>query len=303
MVAWLATWLAFCVFAASAAGAQFTFAALGDTPYNAEEEARFVPLIAELNGNDLAFVLHIGDFKSGWSNCSDELYRERREWFGLSHHPFVYIPGDNDWTDCWRGPAGGYQPRERLRRLRELFFSQPVSLGQRPIDLERQTRSPSPQPYPEHARWIHQRILFLTVNVPGGDNNRERDRAEFAARDAAVRQWIEESFRVARTRQLAGVVIAMQANPWAAAGPRRDGFAPLLETLRTETREFAGEVVLIHGDTHRFRVDQPLIDPATQRPVANFTRIEVFGSPNINWVRVRVDETDGRVKFSAEPGS
>ena len=300
LIATLALW---CALAGPAAAAQFTFAALGDTPYNAEEEARFVPLIAELNSNDLAFVIHIGDFKSGWSDCSDALYRERQEWFGLSHHPFIYVPGDNDWTDCWRGPAGGYQPVERLRRLRELFFPQSQSLGQRAIDLEQQPRSSSPRPYPEHARWIHQRILFLTVNVPGGDNNMSRDRAEFLARDAAVREWITASFRIASARQLRAVVLAMQANPWAAAGPRARGYAPLLATLRTQAREFPGEVLLIHGDTHRYRVDRPLVDPDTQQPIPNFTRIEVFGSPNINWVRVRIDESSGGVKFSAEPGS
>jgi hypothetical protein len=301
LIAALALWWALAGFAAAAD--PFTFAALGDTPYNAEEEARFVPLIAELNRNDLAFVIHIGDFKSGWSDCSDELYRERGEWFGLSHHPLIYVPGDNDWTDCWRGPAGGYQPTERLLKLRELFFARPVSLGQRALHLERQTRSASPRPYPEHARWVHQRILFLTVNVPGGDNNMSRDRAEFLGRDAAAREWISASFRIARDRKLAGVVLAMQANPWAAAGPRRRAYAPLLETLRTETRNFPGEVLLIHGDTHRHRVDRPLIDPDTQERIPNFTRIEVFGSPTQNWVRVRVDETDAGVRFSAEPGS
>ena len=300
LIAALALWWAV---AGATTAAGFTFAALGDTPYNAEEEARFVPLIAELNRNDLAFVIHIGDFKSGWSDCSDELYRERREWFGLSHHPFIYIPGDNDWTDCWRGPAGGYQPTERLLRLRELYFTQPASLGQRALELERQSAGAAPRPYPEHARWVHRGLLFLTLNVPGGDNNLGRDRGEFLARDAAARAWIRESFRIARARHLAGIVLAMQANPWAAAGPRRLGYAPLLETLRVESREFPGEVLLIHGDTHRYRVDRPLIDPDTGERIANFTRIEVFGSPHVNWVRVRVDESGGGVKFSAEPGS
>lgn len=289
--------------AAPGAAAEFTFAAFGDTPYNAEEEAQLVPLIAELNRNDLAFVIHIGDFKSGWSDCSDALYRERREWFALSHHPFIYTPGDNDWTDCWRGPAGGYQPRERLARLRDLFFSQPRSLGQRAIDLEWQPASTPPHPYPEHARWVHGRVLFLTVNVPGGDNNMGRDRAEFMARDSAVRDWVRTSFRIARAQRLAAVVIAMQANPWAAAGPRSLGYATLLETLIAQTREFAGEVLLIHGDTHRHRVDRPLADPGTGQPLPNFTRIEVFGSPEINWVRVRAIEDGARVRFSAEPGS
>lgn len=281
----------------------FVFAALGDTPYTADEEERFIGMLAELNRANLAFVVHVGDFKSGKSKCSDELYRQRLEWFEYSRHPFVFVPGDNDWTDCWQSAAGRYQPVERLRKLRELFFAQPRSLGQRSIDFVRQTPGASAQPYPEHVRWAHRRVSFVTLNVPGGDNNFSRDRAEFLARDAAARGWLREAFRLARAQALAGVVIMMQANPWAAAGPRRHGFAPLLETLLAETREFSGEVVLIHGDTHRFRVDQPLVDPDTRRRVANFTRIEVFGSPNVNWVRVSVTEDGGRVKFSAVPGN
>ena len=43
----------------------------------------------------------------------------------------------------------------------------------------------------------------------------------------------------------------------------------------------------MHGDTHYFKVDKPLIDEA--RPTPNITRLETFGSPNANWVRVDVD--------------
>ena len=281
----------------------FVFAALGDTPYAPDEEARFLWLLADINRANPAFVVHVGDFKSGWSECSDDLYRQRLEWLEYSRHPFVFVPGDNDWTDCWRGPAGGYRPTERLEKLRELFFAQPRSLGQRTIDLAQQGRGGLAHPYPEHARWTHQRVLFVTLNVPGGDNNLTRDRAEFRARDAAARGWLRDAFRLARAQGLAGVVIMMQANPWAAAGPRRAGYAPLMATLLAETREFSGEVLLIHGDTHRYRFDQPLIDPETQRRVANFTRIEVFGSPTMNWVKVSVTESRGRVRFYAEPGS
>jgi hypothetical protein len=281
----------------------FEFAALGDTPYSPDEEARFIGLIAELNHADLAFAVHVGDFKSGWSRCSDEVFRQRLEWLEYSRHPFVFVPGDNDWADCWRGSAGSYQPIERLEKLRELFFSQPRSLGQRTIDLTRQGRAGSPHPYPEHARWEHRRVLFVTLNVPGGDNNFSRDRAEFRARDAAGRSWLRESFHLARTRDLGGVVIMMQANLWAATGPRRHGYAPLLATVLEETQNFSGEVLLIHGDTHRFRFDRPLINPETRKRVPNFTRIEVFGSPTMNWVRVSVTEEAGRVRFNATPGS
>lgn len=298
-VAWYLLWAA----VAGAAGAEFTFAALGDTPYTAEEEASFIGMIAELNRENLVFIVHVGDFKSGYSACSDEVFLQRKEWFELSRHPLLLAPGDNEWTDCGRRAAGGYRPLERLQKLRELFFAEPSSLGQRRLEVTRQSVSGARHPYPEHARWTHGSALFATLNVPGGDNNFALDPAEFRARDEAVRDWIRESFRLARAQQLSGVVLVMQANPWAAAGARRRGFTPLLETLAAETLAFPGEVVLIHGDTHRHRVDHPLLHPDTRRALANFTRIEVFGSPSVNWVRVRVDDTGGRLKFEVTPGS
>ena len=69
-----------------------------------------------------------------------------------------------------------------------------------------------------------------------------------------------------------------------------------------ESLGFDGEVLLVHGDTHRFRVDSPLRDPASGVPVANFTRVEVFGSPNVNWVRLRVVADGDRVSFEVSPG-
>jgi len=36
-------------------------------------------------------------------------------------------------------------------------------------------------------------VLFPTLNAPGGDHNFARDRAEFTARDAAVREWLRQA--------------------------------------------------------------------------------------------------------------
>jgi hypothetical protein len=293
---------AICI-AAESRSAGFTFAALGDTPYYDHEEPAFFAIMAELNREPLAFAVHVGDFKNGHSDCSDALYAQRRQWFELSHHPFVYVPGDNEWTDCWRSAAGSYDPRERLRKLREVFFADAVSLGQRRIQFARQSDLDGRYPYPEHARWVHEGVLFVTLNVPGSDNNFSRDRAEFSARDPAVRAWIAQSFRVAREQRLAGVVLMMQANPWLAVGARRHAFTALFDVVTSETLAFSGEVVLVHGDTHRFRVDHPLLHPETRRPLANFTRIEVFGSPSVNLVLVRVESDGSKLKFEVTPGS
>jgi hypothetical protein len=277
--------------------AEFTFAALGDTPYSRFEEALFPGLLAGISSEDLAFVVHVGDFKSGSAPCSDELFRSRREWFDSVRHPFIYVPGDNEWTDCGGFRAGGYAPMERLAKLRDLFSGNDESLGRRRIKLARQ----SPD-YPEHARWRHGNVLFVTLNVPGPDNNARHMLEEFRIRSAALARWLEQSFSVARGERLPAVVIFMQANPWASPTGRYFGFRELLAALAKGALGFDGEVLLVHGDTHRFRVDSPLRDPASGAPVANFTRVEVFGSPGMNWVRIRVIEDAGRVGFEVTPG-
>jgi len=278
--------------------AEFTFGALGDTPYTRFEEAYFPELLAGMSQEDLAFVVHVGDFKAARAPCSDELFRQRREWFDLVRHPFVFVPGDNEWTDCSGFQAGGHDPLERLAKLRELFSGSEESLGRRRIRLARQ----SPD-YPEHARWRHGNVLFMTLNVPGNANNARHMPEEFRSRSAAVARWLEQSFNLARGDRLRAVVIFMQANPWVSPTNRYFGYRELLATMARETLGYDGEVLLVHGDTHRFRVDSPLDDPATGALVANFTRVEVFGSPGMNWVRIRVIEDAERVGFEVTPGN
>ena len=135
--------------------ADFTFAALGDTPYTEDEEQRFPGMIAEMNREPLAFVVHVGDFKSGWSACTDALFEQRRQWFDWFYHPLIYVPGDNEWTDCMRALGARRDPLERLHKLRTLFASGETSLGQRKLPLTRQSRQ-----YPEHARWSQEDVLF-----------------------------------------------------------------------------------------------------------------------------------------------
>jgi hypothetical protein len=59
----------------------------------------------------------------------------------------------------------------------------------------------------------------------------------------------------------------------------------------------------VHGDSHYFRVDKPLLDRGEKR-VVNFTRVETFGGnqPNlgdVNWLKVNVDPSS-RAVFSYE---
>ncbi len=298
-VLWLTAALlacALCLPRVASANADFTFAAFGDTPYTDDEETRFVGMIAEINREQPAFVLHVGDFKSSWSPCSDALFELRREQFALFHPALIYAPGDNEWSDCWRPWGAARDPLERLQKLRRLFFGDGHSMGQQKMALARQSAA-----YPEHARWAHQGILFATLNVPGGNNNM-RMPEEWAAREKALLQWLASTFVEARARGHRAVVLVMQANPFLRSMLQKNGYATLLRAMASESQKFSGAVLLIHGDTHRYRVDQPLTDPHSRRRITNFTRIEVFGYPYVNWVRVRVTRHEGRVIFTASPG-
>jgi hypothetical protein len=80
-----------------------------------------------------------------------------------------------------------------------------------------------------------------------------------------------------------------------------DGYDAFLAALRNKTVEFGaigGQVVLVHGDTHFYRIDKPLDSPTSVLP--NFTRVCTFGSPGVNWVKVSVDPKS-RNLFTFEP--
>ncbi|MDP1733700.1 MAG: hypothetical protein Q8L44_04975 [Sulfuritalea sp.] len=284
------------------------FGLFGDTPYNQWQRDNLPELIAEMDGEDLAFVVHDGDIKSGSSVCSDETLKDVLSVFQKSRHPLVYVPGDNEWTDCHRKSNGGYDPLERLDKLREWFFPSDLALGQRPLKLQRQSRDPAFAKYRENVRWEAGSALFVGLNVPGSDNNFKGTRrsggpvAEFIERGAANKAWLAQSFALARSKRLAGILIVIQANPGfhaANAGNPSPGYRDFLAQLREETQAFAGQVVLVHGDTHHHRIDQPLEDPNTKETVKNFTRMETIGSPFFGWVRATVDATDPQVfRFS-----
>jgi len=87
------------------------FALIGDIPYDAEQEAKFFNLIQEMNQAQPAFVVHDGDMKKGSPPCSDEVFRQRYELFQAFESPFVFIFGDNEWTDCYHVLEGERRSR------------------------------------------------------------------------------------------------------------------------------------------------------------------------------------------------
>jgi predicted phosphodiesterase len=279
----------------------FKFALIGDTPYSAAEAAALDAMIEEINREDLAFVIHVGDITSGQGPCTDEWFEARKRQFEKFRHPFVIVPGDNDWVDCHRT---GFDPMERLSKFRELFESGDTSLGNRRLRLERQ--SGRSEEYREHVRWIAGDVLFVGVNVQGSNNNLGRTPAmdaEHRSRMSAVFAWLEDSVQLAEKRRLAGMLIFTQGDPEFEGKLRRkgpNGFADFRNVLRELALRFGKPVLFVNGHTHFYRLDQPIADPATGRPLQNFTRVVVFGSPQTRWIRAGIEPASPQL-FQVSP--
>jgi hypothetical protein len=226
-----------------------SFAAMGDAPYNDAEVGRLDAVIDQMNAHPLAFVVHVGDVGSSALACTDEWLLARKAQFARIRHPFILVPGDNEWSDC-RDPLG------RLQRWRQIFCEEP-------------------REFCEHRRWESAGWVFVTLNVPGHNNNVRH--AEHQPRMKAVLAFLDEAAALAADRQ--GLVIFMQANPFFTVP--RDGFASLREKLSRLGELLSGRILLIHGDTHLYRDDEPL--PGVRR-------IEVWGSPVVTWLRLGFSE-------------
>ena len=276
----------------------FEFALIGDLPYSAEQEAKFPSLMADINGSPAAFVVHDGDIKNGFSVCDDATFVSRKQLFDNFEMPFIFAYGDNEWTDCHRSNNGSYDPVERLAKLREIFSQGNQSLGKRTLTLTRQSENPQFAKFRENVRWIYHGVVFFAINMPGSNNNFGRTPeadAEYADRNSANLAWIKECFALAKRSNSKGIVLVAQANPGFeldSTDKRRSGYNDFIATLETETGNFPGQVVFVHGDTHYFRIDKPLpyFTDETQLPrMKNFTRVETFGSPNVHWLRAFYD--------------
>jgi hypothetical protein len=288
----------------------FRFVALGDMPYGDKTKAlpRFRALIDLVNARKPAFTIHVGDIKSGSEPCSDAVLQEQLDFMNMFEAALVYTPGDNEWTDCHRKAAGGFDPLERLQRLREMFFIGPQSLGKSPMAIERQSETmPEHKVFVENARFSRAQVHFATLHVVGSNNGLEpRDRRasnEFFDRDAANLAWLSETFAKAGRENAMAMVIAMQADMFEFdfghfgkdAHLTYSGFINIAERLLEEARAFARPVLLIYGDSHNFRVHTPF-----RKRLPNMIGLEVFGADQMHAVEVLVDTDDAAV-FALRP--
>jgi hypothetical protein len=281
----------------TAASRQITFALIGDVPYTEHaEKIAFPNMIEEINYADVAFTIHDGDIKNGTAPCSQTVLQSIYRQFQTFKAPLIYLFGDNEWTDCGRSPTNNLSQEDWLARLRDEFTKGDESLGQRKLKLTRQSDDPKFAKFREHVRWSMGRVLFVGLNLPGDANN--IGQKEYAERNRAVLDWTRRGFEEAAKTDSRAIMLILQANPHFELNPTnrlRAGFKEFLSLLEQQTLAFKKPVVLVHGDSHYFRIDKPLLGSKSKRRIENFTRVETFGYPDVHWVQVTIDESDPNV--------
>jgi hypothetical protein len=278
----------------------FHFVAVGDMPYRVPADfKRLENLIADVNDDKPAFTVHVGDVKNGFLNCSTNYFLTIRGYFDSFDGPLIYTPGDNDWADCDRALAGGYDTRERLRELRRIFFDVPLSMGGAPIPVRRQSDSANHPDMAENATWSHGGVTFATVHMVGSNNNLVDDRWEFETRNTANIEWIRAAFRIAVEIDSAGIVLMFHADIFSSNAPRQS-FKDAKDAIAQGAEMFDRPVLLINGDAHIYGMDNPIRDSRSDGQNRKIKRVIVFGGAKIHAVRVSVDPKSPRL-FTVEP--
>jgi predicted phosphodiesterase len=266
---------------------KFTIVAFGDMPYRVPNDyPKFERVIKTLNKENPSFIVHVGDFKSGSSQCSNEYFERMKTYFETIEPPFIYTPGDNEWTDCNRKAAGEYDPNERLALLRKMFFGSDKSFGKKKINLLSQAKSIGFEKYVENNLWNYGGLQFATIHLVGSNNNFKEsgDNQEFIEREKANLVWLEQVFAAAKDKK--GLMLFTQADMFYNDRKPSKGFEKIVEKITELTQKYGKQVFLVNGDSHRFITDKPILINNQKATLMNFTRIQVFGDAEMAAIKI-----------------
>ncbi len=267
-----------------AQASNLSFALFGDVYMTPEHQGYLKGMLEDMAQKSEALAIFTGGLKPVEQGCQDSHLLAAYPIFAKAPLPTIYVPGDADWALCAK-----FAPEERLNLLRKTYYQTDRSLGDPSLPLIRQAD------YPELMRWQSGSALFVTLSITG-DNNRWGNKTEastgFNERSATDLAWLTEAFAKAHESGIHMLVIVMYGDPEfdqpGVSEPSR-GYVPLLDLLKSETENFPGQVLLVHGGGGVHRIDHPLINPANNLPYQNFTRVSTYGALQQGWVEVRVE--------------
>jgi hypothetical protein len=314
--------LAACGGSDSAADMPFSVAVIGDSPYGiafgdtAQYNANPAFIKSVSATPNLSLALHVGDIHSGKEYCTETFNLGVFNQWKLFTLPLIYVPGDNEWADCHKKKEGGGEylattgaisyvpngsyasgdPIANLQLVRSIFFPTPgKSLGAQisvhSQGLEYDTTHPADAQFVENVWFERNKVMFGTINVPGGSNNdndpwygtptiSNAQTVEIVTRTNANLRWLDTIFAKATANGDAAVVLQIQADMWDQDGVTKahlTEYKQFIDKIAANAKAFGKPVLLINGDSHNFRSDNPLVPGATC--IVENPAVGVVGAP------------------------
>ena len=212
----------------------FTFAVMGDVPYTEEEYGLLEKQLEELPSKT-QFVFHVGDIKPGVLPCVESAYIRVAALLRQSKRPVFILPGDNEWNDCvvpTPKTAWGYWEKHFLTF--DLHWKHGLAVKRQKIR-------------PENLAFIHNRVLFVGVNLVGG---RVHDKDEWKLRQMQNVLWLREQVKLADSKVDSAIVLGH-------ASPKSKDRKLFEDGLLDVAEDFDRHVLYIHGDGHTYIHDRP----------------------------------------------
>lgn len=178
--------------------------------------------------------------------------------------------------------AGG-DPVANLDLVRSIFFAAPGKTlgGSMAVHTQAQEYDPAhptDSSYVENVWFEKSGVLFVTVNIPGGSNNATdrwygvpamspAQQTLVANFTGAASRWLDTAFAKATANGDKAVVIMEQADMWDLDGltmgdQHLTQYKQYIDKIAALTTTFAKPVLLINGDSHIYRSDNPLMKGA-----------------------------------------
>lgn len=305
----------------------FFFDVMGDTAYQTTDTPKLINLINNvINREHPAFVVHVGDQQNdpagtaaGTSETialTEAQFIPKRDLLWTIRSPYIITPGDNDWSDTIKTPAGPVpgtppfppnpDPIGTLNAFRNVYYNQGTNVPFPFAVVVQAQEQPQFSEFVENRRWIYNNIVFVTIHTISGANglvppaspfpaaqqaiiNETSGLAGFQGRINANLAWLTRAFDVADQMNARGVVIFTQApsvqitNGFYNFRTPPAGYDTMLGLIRTRTLAalpLGRQVLLAYGDGHFYMVSKPLplagTYPPTDTTVANLDLLPNF---------------------------
>jgi len=244
MIAKIWTLFLVILFSAGCASTQVRFAAMGDTPYYADDIALLAisDVLNVMYKEEIPFVVHVGDIMRDGTSCSDEMFKRRADVFSSSPIPFLITIGDNEFNDC-KDPV---KARKRFQRI--ILNNPPVSQEITGIKESSGSIHVIRQPeLIENAAWRYNGVDFIMLVLPDFPGN-YRLKTSYTNKliDLNIK-FLISNFKKAKNNNSHAVVVIMHANPITCL---IKACALFLKKLKDEISKFEKPVLLLNGSVH-----------------------------------------------------